>query len=77
MTSLIRYGLVLVFAFIALSAQAAGKEHMEEFMFQSGKIYVFVAVSGVILLGFIFYLVALDRKIGRMEKESREDKKQA
>ena len=35
----------------------------------NGKIYVVVAVVVVILLGLILYLVRLDRKITRLEKE--------
>lgn len=32
------------------------------------KIYVVVAVLAVILAGFLFYLIRLDRKISRLEK---------
>ncbi|HWB93373.1 MAG TPA: hypothetical protein VG605_16040 [Puia sp.] len=35
----------------------------------NGKIYVVVAVVVVILLGLILYVVRLDRKISRFEKE--------
>ena len=35
-----------------------------------GKIYVVVAVVVTILAGICFYLIYLDRKIGRLEKES-------
>jgi hypothetical protein len=38
-------------------------------MRSSGKIYVVVAVVVTILLGMIFYLVNLDKKISRLEKE--------
>jgi len=34
-----------------------------------GKIYVVVAILSVILAGFIFYAVNIDRKIGKIEKE--------
>jgi hypothetical protein len=37
----------------------------------SGKIYVVVAVVVTILAGLIIYVVRLDRKIGRLEKESK------
>ncbi|MBN9384243.1 MAG: hypothetical protein J0H74_26060 [Chitinophagaceae bacterium] len=36
----------------------------------SGKIYVVVAVVVIILLGLILYVVRLDRKIARLEKEA-------
>lgn len=37
----------------------------------SGKIYVVVAVVVIILLGLILYVVRLDRKISRLEKEGK------
>ena len=36
----------------------------------NGKIYVVVAVLIIILLGLILYVVRLDRKITRLEKET-------
>ncbi len=35
-----------------------------------GKIYVVVAVVVTILLGLVIYLVSLDRKISRLEKQN-------
>lgn len=37
----------------------------------NGKIYVVVMVLVTILAGLIFYVIRLDRKIGRLEKESK------
>ena len=37
-------------------------------MRSNGKIYVVVAVLVIILLGLVFYLIRLDRKISRLEK---------
>ena len=45
------------------------KAEMADSMRSNGKIYVVVAVVLVILAGLIFYLVGLDRKISRLEKE--------
>ena len=36
----------------------------------SGKIYVVVAAVVVIIAGLLAYLVALDRKVGRLEKRT-------
>ena len=36
---------------------------------QSGKIYVVVGVTGIILVGLFVYTITLDRKISRLEKE--------
>jgi CcmD family protein len=38
-------------------------------MRSNGKIYVVVAVVLIILIGLLLYLVRLDRKISRLEKE--------
>lgn len=35
-----------------------------------GKIYVVVAVVVTILLGLVIYLISLDRKISRLEKQN-------
>ena len=48
------------------------KPQMAVGMRSNGKIYVVVAVVVVILLGMIFYLISLDRKISRLERGSRE-----
>lgn len=37
-----------------------------------GKIFVVVAVLSVILIGMIIYLVVLDRKVRKLEKEVEE-----
>jgi len=50
-------------------AQDDGKVDMADTMRSNGRIYVVVAVVVVILLGLILYLIRLDRKISRMERE--------
>ena len=47
------------------------KVQMAEGMRASGKIYVVVAVVMVILAGLIIYVIQLDRKIRKLEKEIR------
>ncbi|MBS1947549.1 MAG: CcmD family protein [Bacteroidetes bacterium] len=47
---------------------SADKAQMAGVMRSNGKIYVVVAVLVIILLGLLFYLVRLDRKISKMEK---------
>lgn len=34
-----------------------------------GKIYVVVLVIGIILAGILLYVIAMDRKVGKLEKE--------
>ena len=50
-------------------AQQEEKADMADTMRSNGRIYVFVAVVVVILLGLILYLIRLDRKISRMERD--------
>ncbi|MBS1486339.1 MAG: CcmD family protein [Bacteroidetes bacterium] len=57
--------LFLCFASTALRAQEA---QMADTMRSEGKIYALVAIILVILLGLIFFLVFIDRKVSRLEK---------
>lgn len=56
-----------------LSAKAqtmtAGNEATASVMRSNGKIYVVVAVVLTILFGLIAYVIHVDRKISRLEKE--------
>ena len=51
-------------------AQDERKVEMADTMRSNGKIYVVVAVIVTIFAGIIIYLVRLDRKITKLEKES-------
>jgi CcmD family protein len=54
----------------ALMAQADPERQYTAFdMRHNGKIYVVVGVILIIFTGIIFYLIRLDRKITRLEKE--------
>jgi hypothetical protein len=50
-------------------AQGSDKIEMAEQMMASGKIYVVIAVLLLIFLGIVVYLISLDRKIGKLEKD--------
>ncbi len=50
-------------------AQDRAETEMADLMRSNGKIYVVIAVMLTILLGLIFYLVRLDKKISRLEKD--------
>ena len=50
--------------------EAAGqKSVMADLMRNNGKIYVVIAVMLTILTGLIGYMIRLDRKISKLEKE--------
>ncbi len=60
-------------AILLLAAQTVfsqtPKTEMAELMRSDGRIYVVIAVILAILAGLILYLVRLDRKIAKLEKE--------
>ncbi len=47
-----------------------GQTEMADLMRSNGRIYVVVAVMLTILAGLVLYLVRLDKKISRLEKEN-------
>jgi CcmD family protein len=67
---LVAYG-VLFSAVCFAQSTITGNERpeMAVAMRSNGKIYVVVAVVVAILLGVVFYLITLDRKISRLERE--------
>ena len=59
-----------------LFAQAANQQDwMTEKFYASGKIYGVIAVISIVLVGMVVYLINLDRKLTRLEKEIEEDVK--
>lgn len=60
--------LVAIISF-ATGAGAQNKVEMADAMRDNGRIYVVVAVVITILAGLIIYLIRLDRKMTKLEKE--------
>jgi len=58
---------LMLMSFFITNAQ--DKVEMADTMRSNGRIYVVVVVVLVILIGLFLYLLRLDRKISRMEKE--------
>lgn len=56
--------------FVTLVANAQDAEKQTDFMRSHGRIYVVIAVMLTILTGLILYLVRLDRKLSKLEKEN-------
>lgn len=56
-------------------AQENGPVEMADTMRSNGKIYVVVAVLLTIFAGIIVYLVRLDRKISRLERDNQQQHK--
>ncbi|MFS8617510.1 MAG: CcmD family protein [Solitalea sp.] len=59
-------------ALMPLMGVAQGVE-MADALRQSGKIYVVVSVIAVIFIGLAIYLFSLDKKISKIEKESKKN----
>ena len=64
----------LPFAFFVLLMAALpsfGQDTIEmaDVMRSNGKIYVVVAVVGVVLIGLLLFMVSIDRKVSALEKK--------
>lgn len=58
--------LLLIFALISNSIFAQTKENP---FYSNGKIYVVVTVISIIFVGIILYLIRIDRRLRKTEKE--------
>jgi len=58
---------ILTFIFFTFFANAQDVK-MADVMKENGKIYVVIAVMLTILAGLVLYLIRLDRKISKLEK---------
>jgi hypothetical protein len=69
--------LLMVLCSGSLFAQDAVATNVEmaDGLRSSGKIYVVVAVVLIILFGLLAYLIKIDRKVSKIEKEINEGKK--
>jgi len=70
-TIFIACGILSVMAVRAQDSLQKEKPEMAELMRSNGKIYVVVGVLIIILVGLFIYLINLDRKISRMEKNDK------
>lgn len=62
--------LLVSFAFIVITNPSyAQKIEMADAMRSNGMIYVVVAILGIVMLGLFSYLILIDRKITKIEKE--------
>lgn len=62
---------LLLMTLIAVPASAA-EDWFVETMYSSGKIYVVVAVAGVVLAGIFAYLIWLDSRLRKLEDENQQ-----
>lgn len=73
MTSLLKKSAFLIAMLLSAStfAQDNAPVEMATGLYQSGKIYVVVIVMSIIFVGIVGYLIMLDRKISKLEKENK------
>ncbi|MDQ2769332.1 MAG: CcmD family protein [Bacteroidota bacterium] len=60
---------LLLLASLAFAQTPEAAPAMADDLRASGKIYVVVAVVAIIVAGLLAYLISLDRKVSRLEKE--------
>jgi CcmD family protein len=64
----------LLFLLLAFSSSLLAQNEIEmaDAFRADGKIYVVVAILSIVFTGIVLYLIRLDRKVSRMEKEQRQ-----
>ena len=65
--------LFTIILFLAISLPPAYAEGNRDFMRETGKINVVVAVILVIFLGIVWYLIRLERKLTKLEHQTKDD----
>jgi hypothetical protein len=63
--------LVLFVMLLQVSQTFAQAVEMADVMRSNGKIYVVVAVAAIVMVGIIIYMITLDRKISKLEKNKK------
>lgn len=72
MHKMLKYWLGFCAAIFSLSLQAQSQMpqvEMADTLRANGKIYVVVVILAVIFIGIIGYLIVIDRKLSKLEKE--------
>ena len=64
------FRLLSFLSFLLLSTVLHAQTNNADTMRSNGRIYVVIAIIVTILTGLILYMVRVDRKIGKLEKES-------
>ena len=61
---------LLMLLVLATITSANAQTESPDFMRSTGKIYVVIAVLCIIFIGIVLFLINLDRKLTRLEKEN-------
>lgn len=62
--------LLLMLSVIVKAQDETKKVEMADLMRSNGRIYVVVAVMLIILIGLVLYIVRIDRKLTKLEREN-------
>ena len=62
--------MTVIFALMPVLTMAQDVE-MADMLHENGKIYVVVGVIAIIFVGLVVYLVSIDRRLTKMEKEEK------
>lgn len=72
---MMKKNLLLLFAALLTAASSFAQEtEMADAFKASGKIYVVIAVLSIIFFGIVIYLVSIDRKLSKLEKNIEKQK---
>jgi pyruvate/2-oxoglutarate/acetoin dehydrogenase E1 component len=63
---------VIALMFCTFTAKAS--DGMEEYFYSSGKIKVVVAVSAVVMIGLLYAVIRVDRRVSKLEKKLNSNK---
>lgn len=63
-------GVILLVSHVSLMAQPDTTSSVDSVMRSHDKIYVVMAVGVVILIGLLLYVIRVDRKVSKLEKNS-------
>ena len=62
---------IILSFFLLICSYAVFAQEMANEMRSNGKIYIVVAVLVTIFIGIVLYLIRLDRKLTRLEKDAK------
>ncbi len=65
---------LLLNSLLSFGQDSSSKVEMAEAMRSNGKIYVVVAVIAIIFIGLVIFLITIDRKVKKLEKQMDETK---
>ena len=68
----LKYYLTLILGLVFTQLTQAQETEMADVMRSNGKIYIVVAVIAIIFAAIVVYLISLDRKASKLEKELKE-----